>query len=172
MKKPAKYLEFTDDVVQILLAVLLLVAAVTILGIAAFQFAQDVGANHFQAVIELIHELLLVMILLELMSTVITYLKEHIIPLSPFIIIGIISSLRKLLTIGAEMTISDFGKDISEKAFNHYLTELALHTGIVFLLVISLWFVMKYKIMSTIQASTSTQRRYNKNYNKQQQQKK
>jgi len=167
MKKPLKYLQTSDDIVQILLAVLLLISAVVILGFAAYHFAENVVVNQFKAVIELIHELLLIMILLELMSTVITYLKEHIIPLAPFIIIGIISSLRKLLTIGAEMTLSNFGETVSENVFDHYLTELGIHTAIVFILVISLWFVKKYRTMDCSQ-SANQRRSYNKNYNRQQ----
>ena len=120
MKKPLKYLQVSDDVVQILLAVLLLVSAIVILGFASYHFVENVVTDQFKAVIELIHELLLIMILLELMSTVLTYLKEHIIPLAPFIIIGIISSLRKLLTIGAEMTLSNFSENESDKIFQRY----------------------------------------------------
>ncbi len=168
MKKPLKYLQTSDDIVQILLAVLLLISAVVILGFAAYHFAENIAVNQVKAVIVLIHELLLIMILLELMSTVITYLKEHIIPLAPFIIIGIISSLRKLLTIGAEMTITDFGETVSEKVFDHYLAELGVHTAIVFVLVVSLWFVKRYKIMDSSKPPNNQRRNYNKNYNRQQ----
>jgi uncharacterized membrane protein (DUF373 family) len=172
MKKPLKYLQVSDDVVQILLAVLLLVSAIVILGFASYHFVENVVTDQFKAVIELIHELLLIMILLELMSTVLTYLKEHIIPLAPFIIIGIISSLRKLLTIGAEMTLSNFSENVSDKIFQRYLSELGIHTAIVLVLVIALWFVMRYRVLST-QTPTSQQRKnFKRTQNKPAQQRK
>ncbi len=171
MKKSIKYLELFDDVIQVILAVSLLIAAAIILGITLYNFAQNLTDNYFRAIIELIHELLLIMILLELFSTVITYLKEHIIPLAPFIIIGIISSLRKLLTIGAEMTLSGITQTISDKIFQRYLTELGVHTAIVFVLVIALWFVKKYRAATVEPIVNLKKRTFNKSYNKYQQKK-
>lgn len=171
MKKLIKNLEYFDAGVQVLLAALLFAAALVILGISAYNFFEQIYDNYLNAVINLIHELLLIMILLELVATIITYLKERTIPLAPFIIIGIISSLRKLLTIGAQMSISDSYIHTEDKIFNRYLIELGVHTAIVFVLVVALLLVKKYRT-PVKQTSTTQRKHFTKNYGSRQPQNK
>ena len=147
VKKSVEFLELLDDTVQIALAVLLFIAAASILVVASYQFVTQFSKDFSQAVLSLIHEILMIMIALELMYTVITYLKEHSIPLEPFFVVGILSSLRKILMVGAQMTLFETGGPINVEQFDIYLMELGIHTGIVFVLVLSLFIIQKYRIM-------------------------
>ncbi len=147
VKKSVEFLELLDDTVQIALAVLLFIAAASILVVASYQFVTQFSKDFSQAVLSLIHEILMIMIALELMYTVITYLKEHSIPLEPFFVVGILSSLRKILMVGAQMTLFETGGPINIEQFDIYLMELGIHTGIVFVLVLSLFIIQKYRIM-------------------------
>jgi uncharacterized membrane protein (DUF373 family) len=145
MKKPIGLLENLDDIVQTALAFLLFIAASAVLIVATYHFAVDVTKNFSDAVINLVHEILMIMIALELMFTVLTYLKEHTIPLEPFFVVGILSSLRKILMVGAQMTMFETSGNINDQLFRRYLMELGIHTLIVFVLVISLLIIKKYR---------------------------
>jgi uncharacterized membrane protein (DUF373 family) len=82
------------------------------------------------------NDLLLVVILLELFRTVINFLKSRTISLEPFLHVGIIAAVRRLLTIGAEMTLQG---EISPIRFNQYLLDVIVSIGIILALVIALY---------------------------------
>lgn len=63
---------------------------------------QSVVAN---AIIKLVSDLLLVLIIMEVLGTVIHYLKAHATSLRPFLFIGIISATRGVLSIGARLSV-------------------------------------------------------------------
>jgi uncharacterized membrane protein (DUF373 family) len=65
---------------------------------AWYLFATTVGARVLYPVLALIHDLLLVIILLELFRTIINFLKTKIITREPFLYICIIASTRRILT--------------------------------------------------------------------------
>ena len=66
------------------------------------------------SIIKLISDLLLVLIIMEVLSTVIHYLKSHATSLRPFLFIGIISATRGILSIGARLSIETLtGNDFS-----------------------------------------------------------
>lgn len=143
-EKILKFLEETDDILQIGISLVLLITSAVVLISSTYQFVGEVQHNMINAIFHLLHKLLLIMILLELMSTVLTYLKEHTIPLEPFIVIGIISGLRKLLMAGAHISIME-GEEINAALFHQYLMDLGVNALVVFLLIISLFIIHKYK---------------------------
>lgn len=57
------------------------------------------------AIIKFISDLLLALIIMEVLRTVIHYLKEHTTSLQPFLFIGIISATRGILSIGARLAV-------------------------------------------------------------------
>jgi uncharacterized membrane protein (DUF373 family) len=62
-------------------------------------------ADVANAIIKLVSDLLLVLIIMEVLSTVIHYLKSHATSLRPFLFIGIISATRGILSIGARLSV-------------------------------------------------------------------
>jgi len=70
---------------------------------AWYTFLKTLASGVLPAALTLIHDLLLVVILLELFRTIINFLKTHIITLEPFLYICIIASTRRILTTGASM---------------------------------------------------------------------
>ena len=77
------------------------------------------------AIIKFISDLLLVLIIMEVLGTVIHYLKAHATSLRPFLFIGIISATRGILSIGARLSIQkvslpspEFTSDMIELAIN------------------------------------------------------
>lgn len=100
------------------------------------KFFKTFGENLSHSVLGLMDQLLLVVILLELFRTIINFLKNRSISLDPFLQIGIIASIRRLLSIGAEMTIEE---SIPEAQFNQFMLDAGLHGGLILLLVLALY---------------------------------
>jgi uncharacterized membrane protein (DUF373 family) len=78
------------------------------LAISTQETIQAVVAN---AIIKLISDLLLVLIIMEVLGTVIHYLKAHATSLRPFLFIGIISATRGILSIGARLSVETIQGD-------------------------------------------------------------
>ncbi len=143
-EKILKVLEEGDEIIQMGISVVLLVSSAIILVYSTYHFLDEMQINMIGAIFHLLQKLFLIMIILELMNTVLTYLKEHTIPLEPFIVIGIISALRKLLMAGAHISIME-GESINEVLFDQYLYEIGLNTLVVLVLVVALYLVKRYK---------------------------
>lgn len=82
-----------------------------LLGMAVFVYGwwefAETATNHVpKAILVLLNDLLLVVILLELFRTIVNFLKTGEISLEPFLHVGIIAAVRKILTVGAEMALA------------------------------------------------------------------
>jgi uncharacterized membrane protein (DUF373 family) len=75
------------------------------------------------AIIKLVSDLLLVLIIMEVLGTVIHYLKSHATSLRPFLFIGIISATRGILSIGARLSV----ETVSLDEFNRSMIELGVN---------------------------------------------
>ncbi len=101
-----------------------------------FEFLLGLQGNLSRAVLVLMNDLLLVVILLELFRTIINFLKSRTISLEPFLHVGIIASVRRLLTIGAEMTLQ---AGIAADRYNQYLFDELVNVGVILVLVFALF---------------------------------
>jgi uncharacterized membrane protein (DUF373 family) len=64
-----------------------------------------------------------VLIIMEVLGTVIHYLKSHATSLRPFLFIGIISATRGILSIGARLSV----EAVSTDEFYHSMIELGVN---------------------------------------------
>src|SRR5207245_4685131 len=92
------------------------------------------------AALTLIHDLLLVVILLELFRTIINFLKTHIITLEPFLYICIIASTRRILTTGAETAYSE---NLTVEVFHRYLLAVGVNVLVIVALVLAVFLARK-----------------------------
>jgi uncharacterized membrane protein (DUF373 family) len=113
-----------DRWLYLLIAVLLLVAAVMILGYSVVNFAEDAGGDFLLAVIYLINDLLLALIVLEVLGTVRDYLATGTTSLRVFLYVGIISAIRRILAIGAETTV---GEGVDTAGFQNLMIDLGVN---------------------------------------------
>ena len=104
------------------------------------EFIKTAGSGFLLVSITLINDLLLVVILLELFRTVLGFLQSDRIRLEPFLHVGIIASVRRILTAGAELSHIT---DISEETFRHYLMDIGLHVVVVLVLIIAVYLIRK-----------------------------
>ncbi len=129
-------LENADDVFQVAVAVVLFITALLVFfNLFRTLFVDLVhGAPVLVVAFHLIHDALLVLIILELVWTAISYLKSHTLPLEPFLIVATIASVRRLLFLGVQTVEQEAGQALSHAL----LTEIGLHTGMVFVFAVSL----------------------------------
>ena len=103
---------------------------------AWYAFALTVGVQVIPAALSLVHDLLLVIILLELFRTIINFLQTKIITLEPFLYICVIASTRRILTTGAQISYMD---ELSEHVFNRYLLDLGANVLVIVALVLAVY---------------------------------
>ena len=103
---------------------------------AWYVFAMTVGAGAVPAVLGLVHDLLLVIILLELFRTTINFLKTKVIILEPFLYICVIASTRRILTTGAQISYMD---ELTDLVFNRYLMDLGANVLVVVVLIVAIY---------------------------------
>jgi uncharacterized membrane protein (DUF373 family) len=84
------------------------------------------------AIIQFVSDLLLVLIIMEVLSTVMNYLKAHATSLRPFLFIGIVSATRGILSIGARLSVGDVGN------FTDAMIELGVNAAVILTLGITL----------------------------------
>ena len=125
-----------EDVVYVGLGVLLSVSALTLLGSTAIAFARGVADGSVpQDIVSLLDNLLLVLMVVELLYTVKVSFREHAVLPEPFLIVGLVAVVRRILVITAETTELQVK---TETMFRFALIELGLLTAMVVALVASL----------------------------------
>lgn len=151
------WLDWTDNALYVLVAILFLVAAIAMGVYSVVHFAENLDGDIPNIVVEFVNDLLLVLIILEVFSTVRSYLATHTTSLKPFLYIGIISATRRILAIGAEMTLSDRqGKAaeqltplISNTEFRNRMVDLGINGAVVLALALALFLFSREPAEST-----------------------
>ena len=82
--------------------------------------------------------MLFVVIVLELMSTVVAHFEHAGFQLQPFLIIGIISGVRHILTVGARLSLAG---EVTGRAFRQSQIELGVEAAVVLGLGLALFLV-------------------------------
>jgi uncharacterized membrane protein (DUF373 family) len=110
----AEALEHGDSLAHVFVAVLLLVLAVAVLLNSTVSFVRDVsmtnlsgkdaGGDFVKLALSFLSDILFGVIVLELLSTILTYIRGRSLEatIKEFLIVGLISSIRKILLIGAQ----------------------------------------------------------------------
>jgi len=105
------------------------------------------GQPFFSILITLINEVLLIMIVMELLRTVTRLLVSPvhdvgIQDLNPFLVIAGISVTRRILTIGASLSVTETeGQVLDPIKFQHYMIELVISGLLLLLVAVSLWLI-------------------------------
>ena len=127
-----KVLVSVDMIFHVLAAILLLVSCTFVMYHAALYILQPSR----DAVIHLVNDVLLALIILELLWTVIRFLKKQKFILGPFLSIGIIAAVRRILLIEAQTSFMDHVP--AEKLY-----EIGLSAGVVIVLTIAYFISVK-----------------------------
>ncbi len=136
--KVLPWLEGADSLVYGLVAIVFLVAAIGMLGYTVISFPSEIGREGFPlGIISLVNNLLLVMIIMEVLRTVLSYLQEGGSSLSPFLFIAAISATRRILAIGAQMSV--VGESLTPEKFQQTMIDLAANAGAILAIAVALF---------------------------------
>lgn len=107
MRLSAHLLERLQDIVSILAGVLLVTLAAIVLGSAVVDFARSVGSEPLiTGATRFLDRVLLVLILVEIVHTVVLSVRAHTLVPEPFLIVGLVAVIRRiLLIVGEELPI-------------------------------------------------------------------
>jgi uncharacterized membrane protein (DUF373 family) len=132
---PPKLLDATEDIFHVVLTGLLFLVA---LGAVVFTVVRLVTTAPFypDGMLQAINDILFVVIILEIARTVIARFNSGFYQLSRFLIIGVIASVRHILSVGSSLTLST-GK--TAEAFDRGIVELIVNGGIVLALVLAIF---------------------------------
>ena len=130
----ARCFTIAEDIVYIGLGILLAAASLTLLVTGAISFVENIGALHTN-IVWLLDRILLILLSVELLYTVQVSFREHALLPQPFLLVGLISAIRRVLVLTAE-----FGewRDKTDTQFNHFVIELGVLTVLVLGLAISI----------------------------------
>jgi uncharacterized membrane protein (DUF373 family) len=121
------YGEFLIDTV---VALALIVGGTILLGVVVYDFVRDLGQGPFSVVVlELLSGLLLVFIFTELISTIRVVIARRRVVVEPFLIVGIVAAVRRLIVISAEAE-----NLLGTAQFRDVMLEIAILAGTVLLL--------------------------------------
>lgn len=103
-----RLLERAQDVATVLVGILLVLLAAVLLGNGAYEFVRDLGSESaLIAAQNLLDRVLLVLILIEIVHTVVLSLRAHTLLPQPFIVVGLIAVIRKILFLLGNSTPVD-----------------------------------------------------------------
>jgi len=135
-------LETADAVVYAMVGVVFFVAALGMLGYSVIAFPTNLHNSGFGlAVVALINDLLLVMIIMEVLRTVLSYLQERASSLQPFLFIAAISATRRILAIGAQMSVA--GENITPDRFQKAMLDLGANAGAILAIAAALYLLRR-----------------------------
>ncbi len=125
-----KLFGYVEDVFYVAVAVALTLVGVVLFGYVVYDFVSKVGDGDLTAkILALLDGLLLVFIITELIHTVRAVIDEKVLVAEPFLIVGIVAAIRRLIVVSAE------AKDLLGKPeFSDAMTEIGVLTGSVVVL--------------------------------------
>lgn len=141
-----RVLDTTEDLFHVVLTFLLFAVA---LGALVFTVVRLLTTNPFfpDGMLQAVNDILFVVIILEIARTVIARFNSGFYQLSRFLIIGVIASVRHILSVGSSLTLST-GK--TAEAFDRGILELIVNGGIVVALVFAIFMTRQAEVSAAV----------------------
>ena len=146
-------IQVAEDIVHYVVAVVLVgVAGVVLMHsvLDAFDNDHEVFAEQVTSVI---NSILFVIIVMEILRTVVAHFDDAGLQLKPFLIIGIISAIRHILTVGAQVSL---GGAHDAEHFRQTQIELGVNAAVVIALVLGLVLVWRSEAALAGRGETDT----------------
>ena len=137
----ARAFTFVEDVVYVGLGVLLAGGSIFLLISGLITFGQHLIAGSLAAnIVPILDRILLILLVVELLYTVQVSFREHSVTPEPFLLVGLIAAIRRVLVLTAELAQVH---QQSEEIFRRFLIELVVLTVLIVALVVSLVLLKK-----------------------------
>jgi uncharacterized membrane protein (DUF373 family) len=147
------YLSKAEVVIYSILALLLAIASLVTLATAGATLWSSLSHwTDSTQTLRVLNELLVVLMLVEILHTVRISIRSHVLVTEPFLVVGLIASIRRILVISLEM--ATFTKETTwsnegASVFRSSMIELGLLGGLVFVLVVSIVLLRRYPRTTT-----------------------
>ncbi len=140
-EKTAQLLKSAETIVLALIAIVLVVLSVVLLISGIITMVNDImNGSVVNTGIEILNGVLLVMMIMEIVGTVSMSLESHTLVAEPFLIIGAIAAIRRMLVITAESTQLEL---TNPDAFRSLLLELGLLAVIVVAMAVAIFILRR-----------------------------
>jgi uncharacterized membrane protein (DUF373 family) len=135
--RPVAVLGKLEDLIYYLIAAVLIIAAACMLAYSAFHFASNITVKTVHdSVLSLLESLLLVMMLVEILHTVTLTISQHVLIADPFLAVGLIAAIRRMLVITVEL---EQPSATSSSSFHALLSEMGLLGAVILVLTVSIY---------------------------------
>ena len=128
-----------EDVVYLVIAALLVVSAFVLLVVAGDQLLEVLDDLSAAPIVEVLDTLLLVFIVVELLSAVRTTVVRRELVAEPFLIVGIIASIKEIVVLSVKAA-EDVG---GGERFRDQLWQIGVLAGVVVLLGVTAWLLRR-----------------------------
>lgn len=136
VRKVANLLIWTEIIIHLIVFVMLVMAAILII----VDSIKNLDNANF-SLLTLLSNALLLLVIKEIIWTVLRFIKQEKFSLSPFIYIGVISSIREIMFLSIQKTI--------EKTAGITISlEILVNAFVVFLLVLAYYFFKKARVLA------------------------
>jgi uncharacterized membrane protein (DUF373 family) len=135
----SRLLDRAEDAFHIILTIILFGVAT---GALVFTIIRLFTTEPFfpNGMLQAVNDVLFIVIILELARTVIARFRDGFYQLSRFLIIGVIASVRHLLSVGSSLTLNT---DKTQQAFDRGIIELGINTVIVLVLIFGIFLTQR-----------------------------
>ncbi len=150
-----RYLQSIEVLFYVVLGALLVLTAATTIGDAAYRLWSQVANGALaQGVLQVLDQLLLALMLVEILHTVRISIRSQVLETEPFLIVGLIASIRRLLVI--TMQAANFGsQNITpaehDRILRESLLELVVLGPLILILVFAIWMLRKRPYSSEVE---------------------
>ena len=135
-----------EDVVYVGLGLLLAGSAVALLVATGIHFGRSILAGDLPAqIIPLLDRILLILLVVELLYTVQVSFRQHAVTPEPFLLVGLIAAIRRVLILTAE-----FGQTTGQAAPTQLVPELAVLSALLVAIALSLWVLRRKDITDKV----------------------
>jgi uncharacterized membrane protein (DUF373 family) len=146
---PARLLERFDQLAYLIAGYVLVAAALAIIAYSLVAFVNKLKEGFLEASITLINDVLLALIVLELLRTVIGFIRGQGQPnvaesLIPFLVIAGISASRRILAVGASIGVEEAKGTLEPVRFSQAMIELGISGGLILVIGIALVILRPY----------------------------
>jgi uncharacterized membrane protein (DUF373 family) len=150
-----------EEFIYMVVAGLLLITAAVTCGYAAFSSINYFKRNPLQGIFSLVNDLLLVLIIMEVLRTVARFLRKRelnvdVEDLVPFLVIAGISAARRILAIGASLSLNEaqhvehqvgnIDASLNWDRFNQAMIELGVDAGLIAVITLALLIIHRYTL--------------------------
>jgi uncharacterized membrane protein (DUF373 family) len=151
-----------EVVLYVIVAILLLIAAVVTCCFALVSAVQQFSSGkHLEGIFSFVNDLLLVLIIMEVLRTVARFIREHefdidVADVVPFLVIGAISAARRILAIGAKLSLGEAQEPVhaggsvaaggSWYRFDQAMIELGVDAGLILAIAVAVLIIHRYTL--------------------------